>query len=97
MTREEQEIIRRLRERIDGLDRTILALLNDRSRCALEIGAVKRRLGLPIYDPGREAAIVGQAIDANGGPLRDDAVRRLFERILDESRRMERLAHEGAD
>jgi chorismate mutase len=88
--------IDRWRLRIDDLDRRILDLLNERFRCALAIGAAKRRLGLQIYDPDREATIVRQVIEANGGPLRADAVRRLFERILDESRRLERVAS-GSD
>lgn len=79
------------RRRIDDLDEKILDLLNERSRCALAIGAVKRRLGRGIYDPAREAEIVRHILEANHGPLQDDAVRRLFERILDESRRLERV------
>ena len=89
------EQIEEWRRRIDALDRQILDLLNERSRCALSIGAVKRRLGRMIYDPDREATIVREALRSNRGPLTDDAVRRLFERILDESRRMERMAHEA--
>jgi len=84
------------RRRIDDLDRKIVELLNERTRCALAIGSLKRRLGLKIYDPARELAIVSQALACNAGPLRDDAVRRLFERILDESRRMERIQNAPA-
>jgi len=84
--------IDRWRERIDAVDRQIVDLLNERSRCALAIGEVKSRDGLPFYDPAREAEIVASAIAANAGPLEDDAIRRLFERILDESRRLERTA-----
>ena len=84
--------IGRWRERIDAVDRRIVDLLNERSRNVLEIGAHKSRLGLAIYDPAREEEIVKQAIAANEGPLEDSAIRRLFERILDESRRLERTA-----
>jgi chorismate mutase len=84
--------IDRWRERIDAVDRKIVELLNERSRCALEIGSHKSRLGLPIYDPAREQDIVRQAVAGNTGPLEDAAIRRLFERILDESRRLERTA-----
>lgn len=80
------------RRRIDELDAQILEFLNERSRCALAIGAVKRRLAQGIYDPEREAAIVRHVLEVNRGPLQDDAVKRLFERILDESRRLERVA-----
>jgi len=89
------EQIEKWRRRIDDLDRRILGLLNERSRCALAIGAAKRRLGRWVYDPQREAAVVKQLLEANEGPLQDEAVRRLFERILDESRRMERLSLEA--
>lgn len=84
----------RHRKRIDQLDREILRLLNERSRLALAIGRIKRLRGIPIYDPQREASIVRSALEANEGPLEEAAIRRLFERILDESRRMERTAHE---
>ncbi|HZI95027.1 MAG TPA: chorismate mutase [Patescibacteria group bacterium] len=89
----DEQQIETWRRRIDELDADIVELLNERSRCALAIGAIKRRLGRMIYDPAREAAIVAQVVGSNRGPLPDDAVRRLFERILDESRRMERVAN----
>lgn len=88
----DRDEIDRWRERIDAVDRKIVELLNERSRCALAIGAHKNRLGLAIYDPAREEEIVRQAIVGNEGPLEDAAIRRLFERILDESRRLERTA-----
>ncbi len=84
--------IETLRRRIDDLDRRLLELLNERARCALWIGEIKRRMGRAVYDPGREAEVVRRAAEGNGGPLEDEAVRRLFERILDESRRLERTA-----
>ncbi|HKY33290.1 MAG TPA: chorismate mutase [Candidatus Polarisedimenticolia bacterium] len=93
---DEHDQIERWRRRIDEVDRAIVELLNERSRCALAIGAVKRLMGRAVYDPDREETIVRQAVEANAGPMGDDAVRRLFERILDESRRTERLAAEAA-
>jgi chorismate mutase len=91
------EQIESWRRRIDELDAQILELLNERSRCALAIGAVKRRLAREIYDPEREAAIVRHVLEVNHGPLQDDAVKRLFERILDESRRIERVSGGSTD
>ena len=81
-----------LRRRIDELDLRILELLNERSTCALAIGSVKQSRGQQIYDAVREAAIVRRVRDANAGPMQVEAVRRIFERILDESRRLERIA-----
>jgi chorismate mutase len=82
------------RRRIDVIDDQLMKLLNSRSACAVEIGRIKRVLGLPIYSPDREAWILDRAARNNPGPLDSGAVRRVFERIIDESRRLERLAAE---
>lgn len=84
------------RQRIDQIDTQLMGLLNSRSACAVEIGRVKRALGLPIYSPEREAEILERVMRENPGPLDALAVRRVFERIIDESRRLERLAGQNA-
>jgi len=83
-----------LRRRIDLLDASLVKLLNARAACALEIGRLKRDLGLPIYQPEREAEVVGNVQAANTGPLDQPAIKRLFERIIDEARHLERIAEE---
>ena len=83
------------RRRIDAIDDQIVRLLNSRSACVLEIGRIKRALGLPLYSPDREGALLERVLRENPGPLDGPAVRRLFERIIDESRRLERLAAES--
>lgn len=85
------------RRRIDQIDTQLMGLLNSRSACAVEIGRIKRTLGLPIYSPDREAEILERVMRENPGPLDDLAVRRVFERIIDESRRLERLAGHGEE
>ena len=87
----DEDGIARLRRRIDNLDAELIRILNERARCVLDIGAIKRALGRPVYDPQREKEIVEQALRDNPGPLESEALRRLFERLLDESRRLERL------
>jgi chorismate mutase len=82
------------RRRIDAIDDQIVRLLNSRSACVVEIGRIKRALGLPLYAPEREGALLERVLRENPGPLDGPAVRRLFERIIDESRRLERLAAE---
>jgi chorismate mutase len=89
---DEPEEIEAWRRRIDTIDEQLMRLLNSRSACAVEIGRLKRRLGLPVYSPEREAAILERVMRDNPGPLEPMAVRRVFERIIDESRRLERLA-----
>jgi chorismate mutase len=88
----EQGEIEAWRRRIDTIDEQLLRLLNSRSACAVEVGRLKRRLGLPVYSPDREAAILERVMRESPGPLEPTAVRRVFERIIDESRRLERLA-----
>ena len=79
------------RKRIDLLDDVLLRIFNERARLALEIGRVKKELELPIFDPGREKRIFSRMKADNPGPLDDEAVVRLFERVIDESRRLERI------
>ena len=84
------------RRRIDELDLQLVRLLNERARCAIEIGKIKRKRSIPIYDPKREEQIIRTVTATNKGPLDETGMRRLFERIIDESRRIERVSAEGA-
>jgi chorismate mutase-like protein len=79
-----------LRQQIDELDVAILQLLNRRSECANRIGEFKKRLGVPVYVPTRESQVLQNVQNSNPGPLENDAIRRLFERIIDETRSLER-------
>jgi chorismate mutase len=79
------------RRRIDAIDRKVVRLLNERAAQAIELGRLKQRLGLPIYQPEREEEVLRNVQSGNGGPLENAALRRLFERIIDESRRLERI------
>lgn len=73
------------------LDRRILKLLNERTRIVEEIGRIKQDLTLPIYEPRREDEVFQNVTGHNGGPLTHDGVRRVFERIIDEMRNVQRL------
>lgn len=82
------------RERIDALDRAILQMLNERSRCANVIGHIKKQLDLPVYVPSREKQVLDNVAASNTGPLPNAAVRHLFERIIDETRSLERKKYQ---
>lgn len=86
------DAIAALRDRIDALDARLVELLSERARCALEIGELKRALQVAIYQPAREQDVLKHVCAVNRGPLDDEAMRRLFERIIDEARRLERVA-----
>ena len=81
-----------LRQRIDWIDEQLVRLLNARAECALQLGHLKKSVGLDIYQPAREQEVLGNVQRRNTGPLDDGAIRRLFERIIDEARRLERVA-----
>ena len=83
------------RKRIDEIDQELVKLLNERSRHAVEIGHLKKQLHLPAWQPEREAEILRNVVKSNHGPLDDAAIRRLFERIIDEARALERHAMES--
>src|SRR5215470_12609670 len=83
------------RKQIDEIDQQLVRLLNERSQCAVEIGHIKKKLKVPAWQPQREAEILRNVVKSNHGPLDDAAIRRLFERIIDEARSLERHATEG--
>lgn len=86
-----------IRKRIDLMDDVLLRIFNERARLALEIGHIKKDLGLPVYDPSREKRIFARMKEDNPGPLDDSAIVRLFERVVDESRRLERIMSKAED
>jgi len=79
------------RRKIDEIDRKLVELLNERSKCAIEIGKIKRAQNQRVYDPEREQEILRRVKEANSGPLDSHGLQRLFERIIDECRQIERL------
>jgi chorismate mutase-like protein len=81
-----------LRKQIDEIDARLVELLNARAACAVEIGQIKERAGMPVYQPAREAEVLENVRAANKGPLDHAALTRLFERVIDEARRLERQA-----
>lgn len=83
------------RRRMDEIDKKLVELLNERSQCALEVGKLKQAAGMPIYQPSRENEVLANAARNNQGPLSNAAIRRLFERIIDEARSAERMAMHG--
>ncbi|MDO9081270.1 MAG: chorismate mutase [Desulfuromonadales bacterium] len=84
-----------LRQEIDRLDHELLRIFNERASLALQIGEIKKVLQLPVYDPDREKRIFTRMSNDNPGPLENEAIIRLFERVIDESRRLERIRTKG--
>src|SRR4051812_16738198 len=88
-----------LRKDIDRVDEVLVRLLNERARCVCEVGRLKKQLGVEVYQPDREKDVLRHVKEiACEGPLGPDAIGRLFERIIDEARRLERRGgHDEGD
>jgi chorismate mutase len=88
-----------LRKDIDRVDEVLVRLLNERARCVCEVGRLKKQLGMEVYQPDREKDVLRHVKEiACEGPLGPDAIGRLFERIIDEARRLERrVVHDEID
>ena len=78
------------RKKINELDQRLVELLSERAKAAHEIGRLKRAAGLPIYEPDRERAVFENARRANKGPLPDRDLQRIYERIMDIMRAIQR-------
>jgi chorismate mutase-like protein len=78
------------RKRIDEIDGKLLELFNERTRCVIEVGKIKKAQNVRIYDPQREREILRRMKEQNLGPLDEEGLQRLFERVIDECRRIER-------
>jgi chorismate mutase len=78
------------RHQIDAVDLKLLVLLNERTRIVEEIGRIKQDLSLPIYEPKREDQVFHNVTSNNKGPLSAEALKRIFERIIDEMRNIQR-------
>ena len=87
----------RCREEIDELDQALLRILNQRTAIVERIGRIKQDLRLAIYEPKREDQVFENVVGHNHGPLSHDAVKRIFERIIDEMRRVQqtKMLEEG--
>ncbi len=84
------QALSRCRHRIDEIDRRLVELLNERTVIVEEIGRVKKEAKLAIYEPKRESQVFDNITSHNAGPLSADGVKRIFERIIDEMRRVQK-------
>ena len=87
-----------LRERIDAVDRELLALLNRRAGLAVEVGEIKKREGSATFRPEREAQVIAGLKSVNPGPLGEGSVAPIWREIMSACRALEtptRVAYLG--
>lgn len=77
------------RKKIDELDRKLVELINERAKCAQQIGRLKRNTQMPVYEPDRERTIFENVHRVNQGPLPDRELTRVFERLIDVMRKLQ--------
>jgi chorismate mutase/prephenate dehydratase len=83
--------LRRLRRRIDALDRRIVRLLNDRAELARDVGRAKAAAGRrAVRDPEREREVLLRISMANDGPTPQADLLVIFKRLFAVARSLER-------
>ena len=80
---------------IDRIDAQIVALLNERARVVEVIARVKQESSMPVYEPKREDEVYRNVTEKNQGPLDPEAVKRVFERVIDEMRTLQKTRMQG--
>jgi chorismate mutase len=83
------------RRAIDRIDAQLVALLNERARAVEIIGQIKQECAMPVYEPKREDEVYRNVIENNHGPLAPEALKRVFERVVDEMRTLQKMRMES--
>jgi chorismate mutase len=78
------------RKKIDEVDRRLVELISERARAVVEIGKLKRDTSLPIYEPDRERIVFANVQAENRGPLPGRDLVRIYERIIDVMRNVQK-------
>lgn len=77
------------RNEINDLDREIVAILNRRAACVLQLAALKRLEGIAVHKPDRERRVHENIKAANNGPLPDESVCHIYEAVIHEMRELQ--------
>ncbi|MBT00140.1 MAG: chorismate mutase [Oceanospirillaceae bacterium] len=81
----QEQALKKVRDRIDQVDREIHRLLNERARCAQRVAEIKAEYDSEdavFYRPEREAQVLRRVMERNEGPLADQEVARLFREVM---------------
>lgn len=78
------------RKKIDEIDQKLVEILNQRAQAAQEIGRLKRKAAMPVYEPDRERIVLTQVQEGNRGPLQHRHLIQIYERIIDVMRNIQK-------
>lgn len=79
-----------MRRKIDGLDKKIVELLNERAKIVVEVGKAKQADGTPIYAPDREQAVLRRIGELNRGPLPQKTLQAVYREMMSGSFALEK-------
>lgn len=88
--KEREALLNKLRDEVDFIDEELVKYFNKRTIRSVLIGRIKRSLKLPTYNPEREKEISVKISKHNEGPLSLESLQRIYERIIDESRAIQK-------
>jgi chorismate mutase-like protein len=74
------------RKKIDAIDGQLLELLNERAKCVVAIGKIKKTTDREIRDPAREAAVINRLTEKSGGPYSSEQITSIYSSIIAASR-----------
>jgi chorismate mutase/prephenate dehydratase len=87
--------LRRLRKRIDALDRKIVGLLNERAELGREVGREKIAAGRrAVRDLEREREVLLRVTMANTGPIPQADLLAIYRRLIAATRALEKRDRE---
>ena len=78
------------RTKIDAIDEQIVKLISERAAAATAIGEIKHRSGLAVYEPQREQNVFDHVKRVNPGPLPDQEMQHIYERLIDVMRSLQK-------
>jgi chorismate mutase/prephenate dehydratase len=83
--------LEKLRQQIDDIDLKLVGLINERARCAAQIGQLKREQGIEsVYAPERERQIMERILAANTGPLSNASLLAIWKEMMSGSLSLEK-------
>ena len=79
-----------LRKKIDQIDAKLMDAINDRAKCALEIGRMKSRGAKSVFAPEREKQVLEGVLENNKGPMGDKSMSAIFREVISACRALEK-------
>ena len=76
------DVVNRLREEINAIDRGLIALVNRRISTVARLKRHKDEHDIAFVDPQREERMVADRVDENEGPISEEGLRAFYTELL---------------